>query len=249
MPRLPGRFESWALTRALALGRSCYTLLSDGCFPIAYTQNMRSKKRTNREVEIKLPVKNLPDIIAGLRQIGAVSHGRAFEANTLYDTSGCDFRCRDRLLRVRIETGPNLRRTILTAKAPVPKNVNSRRKTAARHKEKLEREVTVRDPKQADRLMRAAGLSPTFRYEKYRTSFRLGRLHLDLDETPLGNFLELEGRPGEIDPVARRLGYSTHDYILGSYWDIYAADCPRRGRPIRNMVFSHKKSRKHALSS
>lgn len=211
---------------------------------------MRSKKPTNREIEIKLPVKSLPEIIDHLRQIGAVSHGRAFEANTLYDTQKRDFRRRGRLLRLRIETAPNKRRhAILTSKAAVPKNVNSRRKTAGRHKEKLEREVAVADAGQVERLMRGAGLSPAFRYEKFRTSFRLGRLHLDLDETPVGNFLELEGRPAEIDPAARRLGYSSKDYIRGSYWDLYAADCRRRGRPIRNMVFSHKKSRKHAVSA
>lgn len=189
-------------------------------------------------------------MIDRLSRIGAVSHGRAFEVNTLYDTPGRDFRRRDRLLRLRIETGPNLpRRGILTSKAPVPKNVDSRRKTAGRHKEKLEREVAVGEAGQVERLMRAAGLSPTFRYEKYRTSFRLGRLHLDLDETPVGNFLELEGQPAEIDPTAQKLGYSSKDYIRGSYWDLYAADCRRRGRPIRNMIFSHKKMRKGALFS
>jgi adenylate cyclase class IV len=52
------------------------------------------------------------------------------------------------------------------------------------------------------------GFRPGFRYEKYRASFRLPNLHVDLDETPAGNFLELEGSPKAIERVAHALGYS-----------------------------------------
>ncbi len=201
---------------------------------------------TNLEIEIKLRVDSTPDLLRRLRQIGARDHGRTFEENTLYDTPDEDFRRRGRLVRLRIETSRSgQRRAKLTSKAPPPEDRAKRRRSnsAPRHKEKLEREVDVRDPARVARLLKTIGLRPSFRYEKYRSSFRLAGVHLDLDETPVGTFLELEGRPVAIDRTARRLGYTPGDYIRGTYWDIYAADCRRRGRKPKNMLFSKKNRR------
>lgn len=198
---------------------------------------------TGIETEIKLRVPDLPDVLRRIRQIGASDHGRSFEENTIYDTPEADFHHHGRLVRLRIETAKNgHRKAKLTSKAP-PDKPNSRAKrkhSGPLHKEKLEREVDVRDPARTARLLETIGLRPSFRYEKYRTSFRLGSLHLDLDETPIGTFLELEGRPSAIDRVAKKLGYAHKDYIRGTYWDLYAADCRRRGRKPSNMVFPRK---------
>jgi hypothetical protein len=65
----------------------------------------------------------------------------------------------------------------------------------------------------------------------------MGALHVSLDETPVGVFLELEGAVPEIDKVASALNFSPPDYIRATYWDLYAADCRRRGRTPRNMLF------------
>ena len=78
--------------------------------------------------------------------------------------------------------------------------------------------------------------------EKFRTRFRLcplhlDPLHLDLDETPVGNFLELEGSPRQIDRAARALGYRPADYLRATYWDLYAAHARRRGKIPRHMLF------------
>jgi adenylate cyclase, class 2 len=205
---------------------------------------------TKLEIEIKLPVRDLPALLRRLRKIGARNRGRVFEENTLYDTPAADFRRYGRLIRLRIETSKSGHRDAkLTSKAPPPHNRARGRaaRSAALHKERLENEANVRDPARAARLLRAIGLRPSFRYEKYRTSFRLGALHLDLDETPVGTFLELEGPPAPIDRTAGALGYSTRDYIRGTYWDVYAADCRRRGRKPRNMLFAHKKRSQHSL--
>jgi adenylate cyclase, class 2 len=187
-------------------------------------------------------------MVRRLRQIGAADHGSLFEENTLYDTPDGALRHRGRLLRLRIEISANgRRRGVLTSKALVSPVRGRSPRRVPRHKERLEREVIVRDPRRVRRLLTAVGLRPSFCYEKYRTSFRVSCLHLDLDETPVGNFLELEGCPAAIDRVARALGYFPRDYIRGTYWDLYAADCRKRGRPLKNMVFTHKKPRKHAV--
>jgi adenylate cyclase class IV len=134
-----------------------------------------------------------------------------------------------------------IRRTILTSKTPA----TFRSARERRYKEKLERELVVAgSPKGWNELLRSLGLRPGFRYDKFRSTFSLRRfpgLAIELDETPAGTFLELEGLPRAIDHAARALGYSSRDYYGGSYWDVYAADCRRRGITPRNMVFDKQK--------
>ena len=200
-------------------------------------------KRTHREIEIKLRVADLPSLLRRLRRLAIQSRGRTLEQNTLYDTPSSHVRRCGRLLRLRRETpappGSTIRRarhrTILTSKAPPP--ALRGQSPRPRYKERLERELVVHNPGLWPRLLRSLGLRPAFRYEKYRTTFKLPGLHLDLDETPAGVFLELEGTPRAIDRAARSLGFTPRDYLRSTYWDVYAADCRRHGRTPRNMLF------------
>ncbi len=125
----------------------------------------------------------------------------------------------------------------MTFKAPVPAASRSR------YKEKLECEVPIRNPERWARDLRVLGFQPGFRYEKFRSSFTLPGVHICLDETPIGAFLELEGAPAAIDRAARRLGYGHQGYIRGTYWDLYAVDCARRRRSPGNLLFSCVKIR------
>jgi adenylate cyclase, class 2 len=199
---------------------------------------MPVRRQTNREIEIKLRISDVPGLVRNLRHLGAALHGRVLERNTLYDTPDSDFRRRGRLLRLRIETpapsGPirgGRRRSVITCKAPASALPGSP------YKQKLEREEVVQSPQRWARILRSIGLRPGFRYEKFRTTFRRPGLHLDLDETPLGVFLELEGSPQAIDRAARALGFSKDEYIRGTYWELYAADCRHRDRFPKNMLF------------
>lgn len=193
---------------------------------------------TPLEIEIKLRISDPPACVAKLRRLGARCEGRVFEQNTLYDTPESDFRRSGRLLRVRTETPapsdslPGGRRcAVITSKSPAPGSVRSR------YKEKLERELPLASPGRWRAMLGSLGFRPGFCYEKYRTTFRLPRLHLELDETPIGTYLELEGAPQAIDRAARALGFSPRDYIRGTYWDVFQADCRRRGRFPKNMRF------------
>jgi adenylate cyclase, class 2 len=206
--------------------------------------------KTNREIEIKLRVTDIRATIHRLNAIGATSKGRVFEQNALYDTPQSDLRRRGRLLRIRIET-PAIRgqriasasqRIVMTAKGPSAEPAAAGTGKKSRYKERAERElvVTGSTPRSCDAALRTLGFKPKFRYEKFRTSFRLGALHLDLDETPAGDFLELEGKPKSIDRVAKALGYRPSAYFLGTYWDVYVADCRRKGLRPGNMAFHRK---------
>ena len=78
-----------------------------------------------REIEIKLRVDRLEDMLRRLREIGAVPQGRVLERNTLFDTPDSAVRRHGRLLRLRQQTsapGHGLRgqpnSAVLTSKAP-----------------------------------------------------------------------------------------------------------------------------------
>jgi adenylate cyclase class 2 len=92
-----------------------------------------------------------------------------------------------------------------------------------------------------EQILDHLGFDRTFRYEKYRTEFRASQDEaavVTLDETPIGDFIELEGTADWIDPMATQLGFSSADYILKSYGTLYQDYCAEHGIAPGNMVFS-----------
>ena len=198
--------------------------------------------RTQREIEVKLRVQDLPSLMDKLRQTGAACEGRVFEQNSLYDTPGEDFRRRGRLLRLRTRRPApagrlrgGSRQVVMTSKAPVPAS-------RSRYKERFERELVLPTRGRWHARLLLLGLRPGFCYERYRTTFRLPGLHIEVDQTPIGVFLELEGAPRAIDRTARALGFSHRDYIQSTYFELFQAERRRRGRFPKNMQFRTKKS-------
>jgi adenylate cyclase class IV len=95
---------------------------------------------------------------------------------------------------------------------------------ARAYKIREEHEIRVSDEHEASRIMEGLGFQPCFRYEKFRTTYRLPgmrNLKLEFDETPIGLFLELEGPPREIDGAARGLGFARGEYINKSYGALF----------------------------
>jgi adenylate cyclase class 2 len=83
-----------------------------------------------------------------------------------------------------------------------------------------EREARVRDPEEVTAILEAIGLRPRFRYEKYRSTYKLPEIEgllVEMDETPIGDFVELEGNRRSIDRAAGLLGYGPKDYIAKPY--------------------------------
>jgi adenylate cyclase class 2 len=198
------------------------------------------------EIEIKLHVPDLRAMRGRLAHLGAKAHGRIFESNTLYDTSDARLRTSGRLIRLRVETRTNTRavrlrassRAVLTYKAPIAGRAKPR--TSLRYKEREEIEVEVTNSTDLARILEGLGLRPGFRYEKYRTKYTLKslpRLEADLDETPAGIFLELEGPRRQIDRAARLLGFTPSDYDSRSYWHLHQEYCRRRGINAPHMIF------------
>ena len=211
--------------------------------------------KPNREVEIKLRINDLPGLLRALRQLGAKHLCTVFEQDSLFDTRSRDFSRCGAILRIRTElpaAAPGSVRRIpragkipltglLTYKGLIPKHASR----SPRFKIREEIEFRLPNAARFERLLLRLGLRPWFRYEKFRTRYELPRLrglHLDLDETPIGVFLELEGAKSAIDRAARLLGFRPGDYIAVSYLDLYLADCRRRRLKPGDMLFTPKKS-------
>jgi adenylate cyclase class 2 len=119
-----------------------------------------------------------------------------------------------------------------------------------RYESRREIETRVEDGVLLRELLKHLGLKQVFIYEKYRTIYAEGEkadLHgqpqAAYDETPIGNYLELEGPGKWIDAVAARLGYSPQDYITSTYLALYLDRCQEEGKKPDNMVFKGRKSR------
>ena len=213
----------------------------------------------HREIEIKLCVRDIAAIRRRLGQLGAHKIvPRTFESNILYDTRQNDLRRRGHILRIRIEQParklgnqpPNQNApAILTYKAP---SQSRRKRGEAALKSTIRRQFKVRDEaevslasaSQMAGILLGLGFYPVFRYEKIRTTYALPKergLKIELDETPIGIYLELEGPVPAIHRAASLLGYVRADYRRDTYGSLYLAECRRRGRKPGNMIFLEKK--------
>jgi adenylate cyclase class 2 len=181
------------------------------------------------ETEVKIALANA---VAARRRIEdlefRVSVPRSFESNTIYDTAAQELRQANMLLRLR-QTGE---RRVITWKGPgVP----------GPHKSRPEIETTIGSLESLDGILRQLGYAPLFRYEKYRTEFaapdRAGTIVLD--ETPIGDFLELEGAADWIDETAERLGFTKDNYVLESYGRLFLDYREKHGLHHLHMVFEN----------
>ena len=216
-----------------------------------------------RETEIKLGLGDVPAFRRALKRIGARPAGpgtsTVHEENVIFDTPQGGLAKHGQLLRIRTETpevrwkskkaGPK-RRVVLTFKQPMTQLgiAGTASESQGSYKVREEIEVEVAEAGNLTRIFEGLGMSGWFRYEKYRTTFRLPAskawakgLLIELDETPIGTFVELEGPAAAIDRAAEELGFSKRDYVLKNYLRLYMEDCRRKGLEPRHMVFPNRR--------
>lgn len=191
---------------------------------------------SHAEVEIKFRVHDLGALNRHLRKSGfRLFTPRTHEVNTLYDLPGQILRNRGELLRLR-KYG---REWILTHKA---------KGKVGRHKTRVETETKVSDGTKMDSILRALGLHPTFRYEKFRAEWSDGTGHVVVDETPIANFGEIEGPPRWIDRTAKLLEIPRRNYITQTYADLFFQWKKETGNPANEMTFKAVKTKARAHS-
>jgi adenylate cyclase, class 2 len=190
------------------------------------------------ETEIKLAVRDVRKLRRRLVELGfRPTLARHFESNYLFDFPDLRLRKARSLVRLRFAGGQGL----LTYKgAPL---------RSRDYKIRREIETHVEDGHQLREILLLLGLGEVFCYEKYRTLYAprgkskvADSPHLVFDETPIGNYLELEGPQRWIDEVARQLGYTRRDYMRDSYAALYRKNCELEGKTPGNMIFPSRES-------
>lgn len=180
---------------------------------------------SNREIEIKFRLGSPREFARRLRKSGLkIVTPRTHEMNTLYDLPGQPLRQRGELLRLR-KYGPQW---VLTHKA---------KGKTGRHKARIESETKISDGPKMEAILRALGFVPTFRYEKFRAEWSDGKGHVVVDETPIGNFGEIEGPSRWIDATANALGISRDQYITQTYAGLFFEWKEQTGSRAQEMTF------------
>ena len=182
---------------------------------------------SSNETEIKFRIADLDGLRSQLRRLGFEEvTSRTHEMNTLFDLPGRPLRARGDILRIR-KYGESW---VLTHKAKAAGN-------SGPHKVRVETETRVEDGEKMEVILRGLQFEPVFRYEKFRAEWKGGKGHVVVDETPIGNFGEIEGPAEWIDKVARDLGISPTDYLTDTYAGLFFAWKDRTGSAATEMTF------------
>lgn len=163
------------------------------------------------EVEVKLPAADLDAIRRRLREHNAsLARARHEESNDLYDDAEGRLSRAGCALRVRRADGE----CRITFKGP------ARFEQGVKTRE--ERETTVGEAGEIEAILQRLGLQRRFRYEKRREEWRLFGCAVALDQTPIGDFVEIEGDPGGIRKAVAALDLDFTSAIPYSYARLYA---------------------------
>ena len=185
------------------------------------------------EIEIKIRLADRQDFRRYLLSLNPVQlASRHFEDNFLLDYPDRRIQSRGCLLRVR-RAGDS---SLLTFKgSPQPSRL---------FKVREELEIAIASADTILRMFDEIGMQVWFRYQKYREEFALvagnsaeESVHVAIDETPVGDYAEIEGSEPGIREVADAMGFDESHYMRGSYYSLYMQHCQERGLTPTHMVF------------
>lgn len=171
------------------------------------------KDKKNLEIEVKIKINNISDIVEKILKCGFILiQKKYFETNIVFDTVDNALKKKNFLLRLRNQG----KISFLTFKKPVAEQLKS-----SQYKEREEIEVEISDFKNMKEMLLSIGFQIFFIYEKYREVFQKEEVKIMVDQTPIGNFMEIEGEKKKIDNIARQLGYNKKQYIVDSYFSLF----------------------------
>jgi adenylate cyclase class 2 len=189
------------------------------------------------EIELKFPVADPDALRTRLPHLGFhLETPSTFEHNTLFDTPNRDLRAKRQILRLREYGGLHT----LTHKR-IDESLSS---DTSRYKIRIETETTVSDPHALAEIFAQLGYQPAFVYEKYRTEFSIldpatnTTPHLVIDETPIGNYVELEGPTAWIDLTLATLNIDPATCLTDSYGKLFLDWKQRTGSPAEHLTFA-----------
>jgi adenylate cyclase class 2 len=187
------------------------------------------------EIELKFPIPDLARFQTSLPALGFhLDTPRTFEQNTLYDTADRSLRLGKQILRLR-QYGDLW---TLTHKRPADSPADG---DSTRYKIRIETETHLDDGPALAVVFHHMGYDPVFRYEKFRTEWSYASptiaRHLVIDETPIGNYAELEGPPEWIDRTLEQLGVDPATCLIDSYGKLFLDWKQRTGSDAEHLTF------------
>ncbi len=173
------------------------------------------------ETEVKITISNINELKQKLQAVKAeLFKARALQSDVYFDNKK-KLKKTDQSLRLRDNV-------LLTYKGP---------KQSKQMKIREEIEIMVDNGKNLVSILEKVGYLPAGKKEKYRESYVLGLTKIFIDETPMGNFIEIEGTKEGVLKAAEKLGFTKKQFIIESYtklWKEYADKSKIKG----DMVFS-----------
>jgi adenylate cyclase, class 2 len=179
------------------------------------------------ELEVKFYLSHRDVMEAKLAALGKLVSPRVLEVNLRFDTPDHSLTSTGRVLRLRRDS-----RVRVTYKGSGVSHGGANLRQ--------ELEFTVSDFDTAKALFEALGYQVYTIYEKYRTTYHLGDLEVDLDVLPTGDFMEIEGSdaPG-IQAAARQLGLNWERRIMDSYTVLFERLRVKQGLGFRDLTFAN----------
>jgi adenylate cyclase, class 2 len=183
-------------------------------------------KSLSTETEIKVKIEDVEGFCLPFIALNpGILAKRHFEDNYLLDFPDGKLHSDRCLLRIRFAQGCGF----LTFKGPArPDGI---------FKTREELETRVEDATTMLQVFERIGMSVCFRYQKYRREFELDHVHVAVDETPIGNYVELEGTEDGIRALAQKMGIAEVQFLRLSYYSLYLEYCRRMGEVPTFMVY------------
>ena len=180
----------------------------------------------NQEIEVKFYLNDLTKFEKNLQGLGAeLIQPRVHEINLRFDTPDGELTNSGQVLRLRQDEHS---RFTYKRRSPMEEGPVSSR---------TEIEFEVSSFEDARLFLEALGYQVYVSYEKYRRTYRLPGVEIMLDETPLGDFIEIEGVDAQsIETIAATLHLNWQARSLEGY--IMLLDKVKANHSgIKNMAF------------
>ncbi len=191
------------------------------------------------EVEVKFLVADLAAVRARAQTGGVLAAPRVHERNVRFDTLDESLLNRKELLRLRQDS-----RARLTFKGLAAEDAASEAKV----REEIELEIADFDRMAI--ILGRLGFRPVQSYEKYRETFHWGDVEVVLDETPFGDFVELEGADeATLKRVAAALGLDWSRRVLANYLALMELARQEFDLPFSDLTFANFATRPVDMST
>jgi adenylate cyclase class 2 len=178
------------------------------------------------ETEIKIKINDPADFCRRLSALGASPLSeRHFEDNHLLDFPDGRLRASQCLIRIRQARD----QACITFKG------TPRAEGVFKVREELE--TGLDDGAIVLHILERLGLQVCFRYQKYRREFEVDEVHVAVDETPVGNYVEFEGSEEGIRNLAAKMGMAESRFLRASYASLYLDYCREKGLTPKCMIF------------